>query len=393
MDRKTIKKKLKTVIGKSRLLKSLIISFLAFVISYLLYWALGSSLSYVGIDSNNLSYLQEYYKQRNQSDTVYYHNNKSDSIIIISIKDTTSYESLVNLIDSLLTYNAKVIGIDCIFQSNSNENDSCVDTLRGIVRKNADKIVLAQAYDNEGELFSSIFDGDTSLCYGLINSYDFVKFPFGSTINKVEYPNFAYQVAYKYDKNTVARADTSNFVINYSNIDFHGYGINNILRFSKQIKDSLINNKIILIGPFDDVSDIHSTPFTIEGKEMISGIKLHCYAINSLISPDFAMKRLSIGELENIIGFAILCWLYSLAYVFLTDKKCNWISNHETLYNILRPTLLLILVPILLYVCYCYTVNHNYIPDVVPFLISIFTINTFNDFLAQNINFKEKEHE
>lgn len=382
MDIKTIKKKLNAVIGKSILLKAFIISILALAISYVLYYGLRDNLTYIGVDSSNLSYLKEFYKQKNQFEGTYYDEHKAeDKILVIPIKNSTPNDSIANLIDSLCLYEAKVIGIDCIFQRNSNTNDS-ISRIEKAVFDNADRIVLAQAYDNHGNIINNIFGKDSRLCFGLINSYGFDSIKVKHNINHKDLFYFAYQIAKKYDEEIFKDADSINLITNYSNIDIPYLGISNFMEEDKKF----IKGKIVLIGYLNDVSDIHSTPFIIEGKEMISGIMLHAYAVYSLISQDYIMKRLSIGTFVNIIGFWLLTFVYSLVYVFLTDKKNKCIKDHYTALKCYRPLLLLILVPVLLYICYYLTTYYRFIPNVVPFLLSIFLINTFNDFLEQNIN-------
>lgn len=392
MDIKTVKKRLKSVIGKSIPLKALIISVLAFVISYGLYYVLRENLVYIGVDSSNLSYLQEYYKNRNQSDTVFYDNEKvKEKILIIPIDESISNDSISNLIDTLCLYKATVIGIDYIFQNSSNSNDSCYKNLKDKIHQHSDKIVLAQAYDDNCQILDNIFVDDYFLSFGLINSYGYDSIPFKRTINNIEYDYFAYKVAKKYNRKLFENnEDSVNLVTNYSNINLQYIDVPNLQKLTRKAKNSLINQKIILIGPFDDIEDIHSTPFIIEGKEMISGIKLHAYTVYSLISPNYVLKRLSIASLFNMLVLGLL-FLYSLLYVFLTDKKNKWVEKYNNALGFIRPILLLIFVSILLLACYYLTMNHTIIPNVIPFLISVFLINTFNDFLANNINSNKYE--
>lgn len=382
MDIKTVKKKLKAVIGKSRLLKSLIITLFAFPISYGLYYVLQDKLTYIGVDSSNLSYLKEYYKKRNQSESIYYDNHRAETqILIIPIKDSTPCDSIANLIDSLCIYQAKVIGLDYIFQSKS-DNDSTIKKLKDVISQNSDKIVLAQAYDNNRRIIKSVFDGDSSLCFGLINSYGYDSIKCKRTIDQNEYSYFAYQIAKKYNGELFKDEDSVKLITNYSNIDIPFSGISH---FMEEYKDD-IKGKIVLIGVFNDVSDIHSTPYIIEGKEMMSGIMLLAYEIYSLISPDFVLKRLAIEYWKNVVLFFSLTFIYSLFYVLLTDRKNKYIERYYTALHIFRPIFLLFLVIALSFICYSITTNRHIIPYVVPFLISVFLINTFNGIFEIFIN-------
>lgn len=378
------------MIGKSILLKSFIISTLAFLISYGIFWILGSSLSYVGIDSSNLSYLQEYYKNRNMKDSTYH---EANNIQFLCIDDTTNRENLAIALDTIFHYGPKVVGIDIFFKPDSNSNDSGTVKLKEIIRQHSDSIVLAQVYDDTGHIKKSVFDKDTLLCFGLIHSYNGDVFPYKDTLNETEYYNFAYQISRKYNPNLEDSLDLDYFVVNYSNLQFAPhYPLQYFANASKEEKEYInIKNKIVLIGVYDDPFDIHPTQFLIENKKMLSGIKMHAYAINSLINPNYALKHMPMKSLINIFLFWLLGFIYSLFYVLLTDKKCDCVTNHESVFNIIRPLVLIIIVPILLLGCYYYTNIHNIVPNVVPFLISVFIINTFNDFLSQNINSNKYE--
>ena len=382
--------KIRNIIGKNRLIKSLIISIISMALSYCLYLSLHDYLIYIGVDTSNLSYLQEYYKYRNTSDTIYkYNEDKADSILIVCIKDTTNRMEIAKLIDTICSYQPIVVGVDLYFPPKSNDKDNSAETLKEAVEKNAEKLVLAQVYNDNGDIIKSIIDECPQLCFGLINSYNDDKFAKKKELKEKDYYYFAYQIAKKYYKNIGKNIDNeidwNNKSINFSNSYFRPVGIDNF--FNNRVKkESLIANKIILIGYHNDISDIHPTPFVIKNKEMISGIELHAYAINSMISPGRAMSRLNIKSLTNFFFFYLLCLVYSYSYVLLTDKKCKLINEHETFFNIIRPLFLLILTPLLLFLCYKWTVAKNIIPNVVPFLITVFLINTFNDFLAHIIN-------
>lgn len=398
MDIKTVKKMLKAVIEKSRILKSLIISLLAFPISYLVYYGLHEKnwLTYIGVDSSNLSYLQEYYKNRNTSaDTTYvYEGDKADSILIVCIKDTTNRMDIAKLINTVCTYQPIVVGVDLIFPPKSNDNDNSAETLNEAVKNNSDKLVLAQVYNNQGDIIKSIINEDPQLCFGLVNSYSDDKFAKKKELKDKQYDYFAYLIADKYyksiGKNIDNEIDWNNNSINFSNSYFRPIGIDQI--FDDRVnKESLITNKIVLIGRYNEISDIHPTPFVIKNKDMISGIELHAYAINSLISPNRALRQLSIVSCLNIFIFYLLCLVYTYFYVLLTDENCKYIKNHRTVFNLIRPVFLLVLTSLLLLLCYIWTISKNIIPNVVPLLITVFIISTFNDFFAQNINSKKYE--
>ncbi|MCK8621052.1 CHASE2 domain-containing protein [Prevotella sp. E13-27] len=377
MAKKTIKQRIKAMIGKSILLKSLIISFLAFGITCVLYFCLGNYLSYLGIDKSNLSYLKEYYKTRNTS---YKQPPTSNDIYIIEVYENSSHDSVAKLVDAVCAHTPAVVGIDIRFTDNFNASD---DTLRAAIKRNADLIVLAQVLDDDGNVDSNLFEND-SLHFGIANSYDVLQFP-DST-----YHHFAYEVSKKYKQRLFLNYD--DFLINYSTTDYDGTDMDSYLNSTPQVQDAKTKGKIVLIGgDVEGMYDRHQMPFNIDRGNLLPGIYCHAYAINSLINPNLAMKRLSIESKGNILLYWFLCFTYSFLYVCLTDKKCKYVKKYNSVFNIIRPLLLLMVVPILLLACFFLTLYCNIVPNVVPFLISVFIIITFNDFLAQNINSEKYE--
>ncbi len=387
MDRKTIKKKLKTIIGKSRLLKSLIITLLAVLVSGLIYCVFGKYLSYIGIDNTNLSYLQEYYKKINSSASSssslenYYN---ADNIFMLDIPDSITRDSIASIIEDVIEYGPKVVGIDVIFKANNDRNDSI---LVSKIHDYADKIVLAQVVDND-KFKPNLFEEDKfSQNFGIVNSYDFENYNPESDCYKVngkDYYHFAYEISKRF--NPYLNKHFDQFYINYSNTELSNTDVDNFYNDPHDINESRIRDKIVLIGNSESPFDIHPMPFTIQGKMTMSGIYRHAYAINSLISNDVAMKRVSLGSCKNILWYLLMSFVYSLIYVWLTDKKCKFIHEHEIAIKVIRPILLFLFVPILLLSCYWLTKFGRIVPNVVLFLITVFVINTFNDFLEKNIN-------
>ena len=371
--------KLKKLIGKAPILmKSLIIAILAVVVSSLIYCALGRYLSYISIDKNNLSYLQEYYKRINSN-----HSNGSttktynaDNIFILNIDDNISRDSLASIIEDVMEYKPKVVGIDILFKI----NDNFSDTLKKVIYKHADSIVIAQIVVNDS-IIPNLFDPNKDLIhYGIVNSYDFENY----NPETGKYYHFAYEISKIF--NPELNIKFNKFIINYSNTKFFERDVKHFYEDPKENTELRIRDKIVLIGNSNSLFDIHPMPFVIKGEMYLSGIHRHAYAINSLISKKVAMKRWSIDTGWNVFLYFLMSFLYSLLYVCLTDEKNKFVNRHNTTIKIIRPILLLIVVPLILLICICVTRCFNIIPNVVLFLITAFIINKFNDFLEENIN-------
>lgn len=388
MDINTVKKRLKAVIRGSRLLnsfiKSLTITLGVFFISYILYYMLGSRLTMLQIDSSNLSYLHDYYEKKNQSNS---HYENADDIYILCADDTIARDSLAKIIETVFDYSPKVVGIDILFKDNKDGRDK---NLIKSIRNHSDSIVLAQVIDDDGYFFPNLLDEEDSLQFGIVNSYDILEFPDSFySVNNKQYRHFAYEISKKYLPDLAI--DSKVFLINFSNTHFTNTDVDNFLNDPDSVKTRHIEGKIVLIGNSDSPFDIHPMPFMVDGQTALSGIERHAYAINSLISQEHSLKRLSVCSGQNVLFYILIILLYSFLYVILVDKQFKYVREFESALTIIRPLVLLIIVPLLLYGVYIYTEFGNIIPNMVPFLISVFVINTFNDFLSQKINSQNNE--
>lgn len=390
MELKTVKKRLKSVIGKSIPLKALIVTVLAVSVSSLIYCVLGDKLSYIGIDNTNLSYLQEYYKSINSASLngSTHGDYTADNIYILDIDENITRDSLASIIEDVMDYEPKVVGIDILFRKNNDKGDTI---FKNTIYKHANSIVIAQIieYDRkEKKIKPNLFDDDVkSLNIGIANSYDFEKYNPESdcdTVGGEKYIHFAYKISKMFNPNLNINFDR--FIINYSTYNFFNTDVWNFYHDSKDSTALRIKGKIVLIGNSESLFDIHPMPFIINGDSYLSGIYRHAYAINSLISNDVAMTRISIETGWNILIYLVMSFFYSILYVLLTDKTNIIVNKHKTTVKIIRPVLLLIVVPLLLLICYLLTTYFRIIPNVVLFLITVFIINTFNDFLELNIN-------
>lgn len=362
--------------------KSFAISIFAFIFAIILKVVFKSSLSYVGIDTSNLSYLIEHYNTINKDSTGL---PAPDDITIISISKNANRDSLAHLIDYVCgNFQPIAVGVDIYFPPSLNGEKTDSDSnLIDIVKQNRDIIVLAQVIHGN-RIMPSIFD-EESYIFGSVNdSNNYVLYsPSYKSI-----PLFSYKLSELARNKTASKMniDNENFIINYSSIEFRTFEDSVFLyKADKETQRGLVDNKIVLIGGLNNFTDYHQTPFFIKGEVWTEGLLLHAYEIYSLIKPQYALKKLPDW------GSLFLCWilslLYSMIFVFLTDekypRKIRIIDKHYNYYLFFRPLLLFFTVPSILWIIYM--ILGNYIPNVVVFLITIFIINTFNDYVSNKI--------
>lgn len=398
MAKSLIKQRIKTILLliNSVILKTILVTIMAFAFSCALYLLLGDNLKYIGVDSSNYSYFQDYYENRNESelDTIY-RNSVNDSIFILKIDESTNRGTLADVIEMICNnYQPKVVGIDVLFKQN---NDTISNKrLKDVVKKHADKIVLAQLLINDGGndiLKENLFTGDT-LRYGIINFNDYFNYTPKYQISNKDYYDFAYEISRMYKHEAKLNIDFNQFVVNYAKTSFEYRDILNFIGATEEMRTSFIKGKIVLIGAMDNHFDNHYAPFLIEGSKWLSGIKFHAYAICSLVdSENQALRRLPILSSANIFIYIILCFLYSLTFVLLNNKdvisKILYRKIDGLLFELIRPLILIIVTITISLICYSfYTKNNNIVPNLVLFLISIYLINTFNGFILRLFNSK-----
>ncbi len=338
-----------------------------------------------GFDEN--FYLKYYYSLTNRAK-----HKTQDAREAITIFDISKYQSrtdIARIIDSLVAYSPKVIGIDVFFINNPDINDSINNSLIKSLRKAQGTLVVpyiekhTSLLDNyDIQLLSGIPQDNT--CFGIYN----YKVKFKDSPEKEKMP---VTIAKKYlGKENFPDED---ILINYVSKDFLCISdIDEISFYKDKIKDG-----VVLIGDVYDIKDIKDFPFSIAQignasavSSTLPGIGNIAYIVNTLISINTSGDAESYSPKANAplkylpYWFNILIsFILTAIYLFLYDRLCKFGSKESKLskyfFIIAKPILLIFYMIIVTALAFCITSTINYIPDLLLFLSGSFLIETSYD--------------
>ena len=369
--------------------KAALIAFFSVLLALVLTGFLGKYiLPLLSIDGDNLQYLKHYYDNVNKSQTK---GRTQDRIVILNIEEFGDglgvRKKIAQLIETVCEHDPLVVGVDILFSGEKEpEADSC---LKAVVKKYADKIVLASGSPDGKNLLPNIFDNDPSLNFGLINLPEYTSFRPTMEVNGAEIPRFPYLIS------RIAQPDQEidfdRFMVNYSPREFNAESAIWFLDGTDAEKDADVAGKIVLIGETENIKDYHQNPFKIGGSDWTQGIYLHAYALYSLLNPETdALHRMSWPA--NLAICYLMCFLFSIAFVVLfdwVDRKKQSSRFGYPCYLIAKPLLLIVANVAIWFICYlCFTRPFRYVPHVVLYMVSTFLINTFNDFITYTFKTK-----
>ena len=351
----------------------------------------GLFLRVLSIDRDNLQYLKYYYNHVNDSQVA---RSVQDQVVIINTQELgdglDARKNIAQLLDTICEHDPLVVGVDLLFSS---DKDTLSDAyLKSVVRKYADKIVLASGLENGNTLLPNIFDNDPSLHFGLVNLPSYSSYSPSVEVDGTEYPRFSYlisQIAHPDQK-----IDFKHFLVNYTPKDFEPNSALLFLEGTDAQKDEDVSGKVVLIGDTDNAKDYHESPFKLDGGEWTQGIYLHAYALYSLLNPEsYAMKK--VGLPGDILICFVMCFLFSLAFVFIinaVDKIKKERRKGYYVYLFFKPLFLILANFLIWLICYvCLTKPFRLVPNVVFYMVSTFLINNFNDLITNAFKIKKDE--
>lgn len=302
-----------------------------------------------------------------------------DDLIIVDIQDSfSSRKHIADVIKAISQQKPQIIAIDFIFNANESydkeQSQYLFKTLQEI--KDTTKVVVVGYKGNEEQISHSFFMDSLRLDYGLSDFFGFYKFvPYVSdTI-----PRISTKVV------EMLGADVKNLpyplVINYRNKEFR----RRIVRDSLDIDYSIrgLKDKIILVGKYNAVEDIHNTPFIINGLHQISGVEIIAYEISSLLS--YAKNERSIVKYPYIIigwGWTfIFGFIVSLTYVYFLRMIIRS-SFCKPVITIIKSIYLIISGLFIVFLCFGITEAYMIIPNILYLVTSIL----FVDILLEILN-------
>ena len=198
-------------------------------------------------------------------------------VIILNLKETITRNDLADLIQLVAECSPRAVGVDCTFSTSNSYDSTQTDALIKAIAQldTIPPFVFASMVHETSVIPDSIIHYE-----GFVDAVEYNNYK----VHKDGFPHLSWEMAQIAGYN-VGRIDTSTFLVNYRTKTFDEILIYpDFKEYDTYIQDA-INDKMVLIGRFDDRLDMHYVPFLIEpGVEIISGTKIIAYVLSSIIS-------------------------------------------------------------------------------------------------------------
>lgn len=303
-----------------------------------------------------------------------------NDIMIIDIKESYSNrQQIADVIKTISKQKPAVICLDFIFSASDTydkeKSQYLLETLRNV--KETTKIVVAGYKGNEEQIEHSYFTGELGLSYGLSDFLGFSQFvPYISD----SIPRLSTKITEMLGVDI--RDLPEPLIINYRNKEFR----RRVVRDSTDLDYSVrgLKDKIVLVGRYNAVEDIHNTPFLVNGISQLSGIEIIAYEISSIMS--FAKNEKSLERYPyTILGWGwtfVFGFLVSLVYVFFLKTIVS--SNlSKPLLVLLKSSYLIIAEIFIVFLCFAITEAYMIIPNILFFVTSIIFVDVLMEFLNE----------
>ena len=365
-----------------------ILTAVSVILSCLLYSYAQKWLPSLGIDSDNSLYVNYIYnrlnKDVNRFNSADPSDNQRDTIVIIQtdgIVGSDARKNMANLISSICESEPKCLGIDIRFKYSM---DSISDALLiKSIYDNRNKIVVAQTV-HQNEIVPSILSLD-SVSYGMSRLSKVARYDTCLMHKNENHPSFTYQIYKKVKNERLSDIDFNVFKVNYTSRYFTVITAEQFLDSDEESRKEDVGNKVVLMGDLESPLDFHYVPFLIEGQNGLPGVRLHAYALNSLLNPQDSYESMPLWL--TIIFCVILSFFFSSIFLFLNNPvnfKIKNINKYKWLYLFIKPLITFFIANIIIFVvCYCFITKPFFvIPDIVLFMIVVLLINTFSDLIS-----------
>jgi CHASE2 domain-containing sensor protein len=307
-----------------------------------------------------------------------------DTNIVIVNVENISRKDLAALISLVADKEPAIIGIDIIFDKNTEtEGDSILyETLFQL----KDKVVLAAFYDpvigsysEEYQLFDNLFKGHTNLNAGENRTNVVREFvPKYGNQEEIKYESFSSTIVKLYEESTYEKLTSRNKELEIINFignahSFKIYSSTEILQ--ERVDFTGLQNKIVLLGfmgsqstayQLDDLKDLFYTPLNsnIWGKSLpdMYGVIVHANIIHMLLAGDYMN---SWSGLSFFLFLFMVLYMHVLPFIYFFVEKHLWYHVFAKIFQFFSLVLLVLLS------IYCFSVN-VYLPEFKYLLLCIF---------------------
>jgi len=289
----------------------------------------------------------------------------SSEITIVSI-DGYSRADVLDAINLISEYSPAAIGLDIFFPIPEADNTYLLSTLSSVPN-----IVCAGMFERDQDASTyhhnkqSFYEDSLDITYGYVNLNassqrdvirEFVPYVLTSTGDTLfSMPaNLARLYNTKRFNTCIARCKPTE-IIAFENIEFPIIPIQEVL--DETADQSLITNRIILIGDVHNINDIYLSPI----HELIPGVKLHAYALQTVLSDNYINSS---ATWFNWFIAILLCMFFVICNIFAKYH----LGNLDNLF--IRIAQFVIMYILLVIGCVYFARHHAYI-DFSPSILMI----------------------
>lgn len=289
----------------------------------------------------------------------------SSDVTIVSI-DGYSRADVLDAINLISEYSPAAIGLDIFFPIPEVDNTYLLSTL-----STAPNMVCSGMFERDQDastfhhLKQSFFEDSINVTYGYVNlnassQRDVIRqfVPYVLTSNGDTLFSMPANLARLYSPkrfNTCIARNSREETIAFENIEFPIIPVQDIL--SGEADETLLTNRVVLIGDVQNINDSYLSPL----HEPIPGIKLHAYALQTILSGNYINS--SATWLNWFIAI-LLCMFFVVCNIFAKYR----LGNLDNLF--IRIAQFVIMYILLVIGCVYFARHHAYI-DFSPSILMI----------------------
>lgn len=244
-------------------------------------------------------------------------------ILLFDISNCYSRTEIAAALQRISDLKPKAIGMDVIFGQGGVQDSISNDSLIRVVQRSPKLVTAMRVIQSQnGFSLERSFFADTTKCSeACVNVENETVRTFGSTVTvgNLTLPSFAGEIvkmAYPDMYDDFVKRGNKTELINYKALSFDK------IHIYEPFDTFDIEDRIVLIGDFEDLRDFHGVPAMIDGSRRIPGTTIHAYAI-STVTKDRLINQMTDTE-GLLIGIA-LTFLFSIvcARTFLKYDKVS----------------------------------------------------------------------
>lgn len=334
----------------------------------------------IGVSEN--FYLKYYYDILNTKNFDKWNYTIPDSLTIINIQNYSNRHDLATILNKVYEMNPKVIGLDCFFGNNPDVRDNANSDLVSVIKKVQDKLVVPCYYslDSLGKVhtvypFFHNMTGIENLTYASPLAHEFYGYytiDDSSIKNKCQEDSILHRMSIEIArKSKMEMMDyNGNFYVNYCKKDFAQIICSDTL----DIRPSMIQDYVVLIGDMSDIKDMTKLPFRFGEKDALSGIEDIAYSLICILNQstetlDARMRMKGFTDCSpffNYIISFILAIFFSVFQSFYASFKKRQEKKGRCFVVfalVLQPLTFIVTEIIIVCISYIYTYFTNQLPD------------------------------